>query len=97
MLKHNYVSIEGLHVMSQAVKQLLTELLELLHLQPEPHLEPFFMLPQWRVLHALTLQHEQPLSSTPVQQFRLHIFTVYYLPFEIKSGHVILGSLMLEM
>ena len=40
-------------------------LLQFLHLQPGPHLLPFLTQLHHRVLHAVTLEHEQPLNSRP--------------------------------
>ena len=37
----------------------------LLHLQPGPHLLPFLTQLHRRVLHAVTLEHEQPRNSRP--------------------------------
>ena len=37
----------------------------LLHLQPGPHLLPFLTQLHHRVLHAVTLEHEQPRNSRP--------------------------------
>ena len=53
----------------------LRVLLQFLHLQPGPHLLPFIKQPHCRVLHAITLEHEQPRNSTPSCFFTASLFS----------------------